>query len=336
MHSNNLIANDAPINLPPFEEVSGKLVYSMTNDLLCKMLLERNEPVLKALLASLLRIPRESITDIQILNPYLYGHTLLDKDVILDLQATINHSFRINLEIQVNKETFWRERSILYSGRLFDFLSTGEPYSKLQRSIHIGILDFDLFPEEQAQFYSRFMFMNEQNHEIYSDKLQIVVLQLNQLNHATEEDKVHNIHLWARFFKATTWEELNMLSKEEPIFMDAARTIHEITADEINRANLRYREKYLASMRTRDEIDQQKDALISQQGEQLSQQAEQLSQQAEQLSQQAKHISQQDEQLSQQAEQLSQQAEQLSQQAEQISKMAEMIAELKAELAKHN
>lgn len=214
---------------------------------------------------------------------------------------TINHHLRIDLEVQVTKEIFWRERSILYSGRLFDFLSPGEPYANLQRSIHIGILGFDLFPDEEKLFYSRFMFMNEKNHKIYSDKLQIVVLQLNQIHHAAEEDKVHNIHLWARFFKATTWVELNMLAKEDPIFMEAARTIHKITAEEIHRENLRCREKYLASMRTREVIDQQKDTLISQQ-----------------------------------AEQLSAQDRQLSQQAEQISKMAEMIAELKAELTKRN
>lgn len=321
MESNNLITN-TPIHLPCIEEMTGNLTYSMTNDLLCKMLLERNEPVLKALLASMLRIPRDSITDIQILNPYTYGQSVADKDVILDLKATINHHLRIDLEVQVTKEIFWRERSILYSGRLFDFLSPGEPYANLQRSIHIGILGFDLFPDEEKLFYSRFMFMNEKNHKIYSDKLQIVVLQLNQIHHATEEDKAHNIHLWARFFKATTWVELNMLAKEDPIFMEAARTIHEITAEEIHRENLRCREKYLASMRTREVIDQQKDTLISQQAEQLSQQAERLSQQ--------------EEQISQQAEQLSAQDRQLSQQAEQISKMAEMIAELKAELTKRN
>ena len=284
MQSNNLITN-APFNLPNIKEMTGALPYSMTNDLLCKMLLERNQPVLKALLASMLRIPRDSITDIQILNPYTHGQSVADKDVILDLKATINHNLRIDLEIQVAKEVFWRERSILYSGRLFDFLSTGEPYSNLQRSIHIGILGFDLFPEEQAQFYSRFMFMEEKNHKIYSDKLQIVVLQLNQINHATEEDKAHNIHLWARFFKATTWEELNMLAKEDIIFHDAAQTIQQITAEEIHKENLRCREKYIASMRTREMIDTQKDTLISQLKEQVTQQSELLSQQGEQISQ---------------------------------------------------
>lgn len=282
--TNNLITTNVTTDFPTLEEMKGKLVYSMTNDLLCKMLLERNESVLKALLASMLRIPRESITDVQLLNPYIHGQTLLDKNIILDLQATINHDTRINLEIQVSKEDYWRERSIIYSGRLFDFLSPGEPYSKLQRSIHIGILDFDLFPEEEELFYSRFLFMHEKNHKIYSDKLQIVVLQLNQINHATNEDKAHNIHLWAHFFKATTWEELNMLAKEDPIFKEAAKTIHEITADEIERANLRYREKYLASARTNDEVQLQKDQLIAKQAEQISQQSEQLSQQSEQIS----------------------------------------------------
>lgn len=284
MYENNLIKN-APFHLSPLEEMTGALPYSMTNDLLCKMLLERNQQVLRSLLASMLRIPRESITDLQILNPYTTGQSLTDKDVILDLKATINHELRIDLEVQVAKEIFWKERSILYSGRLFDFLSMGESYADLQKSIHIGILGFDLFTEEQAQFYSRFMFMEEKDHKIYSDKLQIVVLQLNQINLATEEDKVHNIHRWARFFKATTWEELHMLAKEDAIFHEAATTIQQITAEEIHRENLRCREKYLLSMRTRDFIEAQQKNTIALQAEEISQLKEQISQQSVQISQ---------------------------------------------------
>lgn len=123
MYENNLITN-APFYSQPLEEMSGALPYSMTNDLLCKMLLERDREVLCSLLSSMLRIPRESITDIQILNPYTHGQSMGNKDVILDLKATINHNLRIDLEIQVAKEIFWWERSILYSGRLFDFLPT--------------------------------------------------------------------------------------------------------------------------------------------------------------------------------------------------------------------
>ena len=238
--------------LPTFEEVSGPLPYSMTNDLLSKLLLERNELVLKSLLGSLLFIPAHSITDIKILNPYIPGQTLIDKSTILDLRVTINNELRINLEIQVAKEDFWQERSILYTGRLYDFLSHGERYDKLQRAIHIGILDFNLFPEDQSHFYSKYMLMNVKNHELYSDKIQINVLQLNQVNHATEEDKVHNIHLWAEFFKATTWEELKMLAKEDPIFREASKTIYNLTLEDVHRDNLRNREKYLASMRTRE------------------------------------------------------------------------------------
>jgi predicted RNase H-like nuclease (RuvC/YqgF family) len=35
------------------------------------------------------------------------------------------------------------------------------------------------------------------------------VLDLNQINLATEEDKRYQIDRWARLFKATTWDELN-------------------------------------------------------------------------------------------------------------------------------
>ena len=49
------------VTLPSFGEVSGPLPYSMTNDLLVKLLLERTQPLLKSLLASLLYLPESAI-----------------------------------------------------------------------------------------------------------------------------------------------------------------------------------------------------------------------------------------------------------------------------------
>ena len=235
----------SPPNLPfDLEQATGALQYHMTNDLLVKLLLERNENVLKSLLSALLHIPIESITQLQILNPFIQGQTIESKTTVLDIHLVINNDTSIDLEIQVVKEEFWKNRSILYLCRQYDRLKSGDDYSKLIPAIHIGILDFNLFPEDEPEFFSSYKLMNIKNYKIYSDKLQIYVLNLNQINYATEEDKAYNIDYWAKLFKATTWEDLKMLANEDPIFKEASETIYNITQEDSLRAYLLSREIY--------------------------------------------------------------------------------------------
>lgn len=81
-------------------------------------------------------------------------------------------------------------------------------------AIHIGILDFSLF-RETPEFYAGYKLMNEKNHHIYSDKFQLRVLELNQVELATEEDQKYQIDRWAKLFKATTWEDLRMIAEKD-------------------------------------------------------------------------------------------------------------------------
>ena len=59
----------------------------------------------------------------------------------------MNNNTLINLEMQVANEGNWPDRSLSYLCRAFDNLNEGENYGDLKPAIHIGILDFTLFPE---------------------------------------------------------------------------------------------------------------------------------------------------------------------------------------------
>ena len=48
--------------------------------------------------------------------------------------------------------------------------------------------------------------MNNNQHYIYNDNFTLNVLDLNQIELATEEDKAYKIDYWAKLFKAKTWE----------------------------------------------------------------------------------------------------------------------------------
>lgn len=68
-----------------------------------------------------------------------------------------------------------------------------------------------------SKYYATYMLMNVKNHSIYSDKLRLSVVELNQIEMATEEDKAFQIDYWAALFKAKTWEEIKMLAEKDAI-----------------------------------------------------------------------------------------------------------------------
>jgi chromosome segregation ATPase len=118
-------------------------------------------------------------------------------------------------------------------------------------AIQIGILDFTLFPE-YPEFYATYKFLNVKNHILYSDKLRLSVLDLTQIELATEEDRLCGLDTWAALFKSTTWEEIHMLAKDNEIIAEAADTIYKLTEDKNIRMQCEAREDYYRRMRANE------------------------------------------------------------------------------------
>lgn len=51
------------------------------------------------------------------------------------------------------------------------------------------------------------------------------MLDINQTKLATDEDRLWELDYWARLFKATTWEEIKMLTQQDIIFQETDQTI---------------------------------------------------------------------------------------------------------------
>ena len=254
----------------------GILPIPMTNDYLFRALLQKNEKVLQGLICSLLHMREEEIVSVTIRNPIDLGASIDDKTFILDILIELNNNSLIDLEMQVINEKNWTERSLSYLCRNFDSLKKGVQYTVVQTVYQIGILNFTLF-ENNPEFYARYQFLNVRNHSVYSDKIQLAVLDLTQIHLATKEDRDHKIDYWARLFKATTWKELNMLAEQYPIIKDATETVFQLTQDEIVRRQCEAREEYYHRM---DEIQKlldfqaeklaEKEALITETNEKLA------------------------------------------------------------------
>ena len=222
---------------------TGKLRFTLTNDYLFHIVFQRNKKILRGLVRSLLNLKDEEILDIVLENPITPGQKVNDKTIILDLYITLNNHKKINIEMQVLNSKDWPERSLTYLCRSFDNLEEGQDYSDVMPAIHIGILDFTLFPEH-PEFYAHYAMKNIINNNIYSDKLLLNVLDLNQIHLATPEDIACGLPYWARLFKAETWEDLQMLASEYEVFEDITDTMQKALNDKKIRMECEARERY--------------------------------------------------------------------------------------------
>lgn len=240
-------------NKPQYTQATGKLPYTLINDYMFKALLQENENVLKHLICSLLHLQPEKIQSLKVKNPILLGAALTEdfdsKVFILDINVLLNDHTMINLEMQVVDYRNWPERSMTYLCRNFDQLQSGQDYLEVRPTIHIGFLDFTLFPDH-PEFYATYKMMNVKNHHIFTDKITLSVVNLKYMKYATREDREWNIDSWASLFKATTWEELRMLAEKNPVMKEAVETVYKLTADETFREQCKAREKHLKEMNT--------------------------------------------------------------------------------------
>lgn len=226
-----------------YKEATGKLKFSLVNDAFFHFLLQYNEEVCKDLLCSLLHMDKSNIYSIQVLNPIKVGETIVSKEFVLDILVRFNNGAYINLEMQVVNEHNWTDRSLSYVGRLLNQLKKGAPYESLQPVVHIGFLNYTLFPE-YPEFLASYRLLNQKNNNLYTDKLTIYVVDLTKIDLATKEDMAYHIDLWGKFFKAKTWKELEDLIAQNPIFEEAAQTVHDFQADDNIRSIIEDRDDY--------------------------------------------------------------------------------------------
>ncbi|MDE5697459.1 MAG: Rpn family recombination-promoting nuclease/putative transposase [Lachnospiraceae bacterium] len=254
------------------ETVNGKIMYNMTNDYMFRAVLQTNKRVLAGIVGALLHVDPESL-DVEIQNPVILGQSFENKDFILDINVSINNSSRLNLEMQIVNYGSWKERSLSYLCRSFDNVCKGQDYITVEPVIQVSFIDFTLFPES-PEFYATYMLQNIKTNRIYTDKLQLSIIELNSIALATAGDRLYKLDKWAAFFKAKTWKELKSMAATNQYMRAAANTIFELSSDENIRELCRRRAEFEAYERHQNaEIEHLKraNAALSQSNAALSQ-----------------------------------------------------------------
>ena len=210
-------------------------------DVVFKALFTKNLDLLKCFVADIVGIPRNDITDLSIDNPNVTPNDVDGKQSQLDLKLSVDDKI-INVEIQLSNKGDFPERSLYYWAKIYsDELRKSEYYSNLKRTICINIVDFDLFKERKDP-YSRYLILEENSHELLTDKFAILFLELPKID--SEINKNDHKKLWMQFLKAETEEELDMLNETNvPEIQKAVNALQVMSGNDEMREIVRLREK---------------------------------------------------------------------------------------------
>ena len=205
-----------------------KLKHTFKTDILFKLLFRKHQKLLKQLVAHLLGIPLESISDFALENPEMPPENMGKKFCRLDIHMTVNGQ-KVNLEVQVENEGNFPERALFHWARIYSSaLPAGDKYIDLPRTIVISILDFPLF-KQYPQYHSEFQALEVSRHTLLTDKMVLHFFELPKLPKKIDRDDI--LLLWLTLFKADTEEELKQIQELGVTELsEAVNAYHSVTA----------------------------------------------------------------------------------------------------------
>ena len=182
----------------------------------CFKELMRNEKVRKGIIAALLGVRPEEIKETRLLPTILRKEYEDDKYGILDVRVEMHDGTQIDFEMQVAEFDFWKKRIVFYLSKMVtDQIHKGDDYDKIQKCIHVSILDFVHFPEDN-RCYRKITFCDTKTGEIYTDVMEIHVLELGKEYETRlkyKRDKYAQLHYATRIGREEGAKQINELNK---------------------------------------------------------------------------------------------------------------------------
>ena len=243
------------------KKATGIIPYTFLNDYMFRVILQKHKNVLRSIVCACLKLEVGDVQDIVVQNPIEFGEAIDDKTFILDINVLLNNNTIINLEMQVLDLKDWPERSLSYLARSYDNVAKGDEYINVKPVYHIGFLNYTLFPE-YPEFFSKYRMMNIKNHNVYTTKFNLYVVDLTQIKLATQEDVDTGLVYWTQVFKAKTWEELRQMAERNQELQEATEALYVYNQDEIVKEQCRARQDYYNHERGMQKRMEEKDAAI--------------------------------------------------------------------------
>ena len=202
-----------------------------------------SEKARKGLIAAFLNLDPKDIQETELLNTALRKKTENEKLGILDVKVKMQDNTQIDLEMQVLPFHCWEERTLFYTCKMYtDQIVSGDNYDVLVKCIQISILDFEFLKDTDA-WYSCFHLREDQRGSLYSDKLELHVLELPKLG--AQEEPENELLQWAKFLNGKREEDFREMAEKNEYINEAYQILKTISEDERKRHEYESREKAL-------------------------------------------------------------------------------------------
>jgi predicted transposase/invertase (TIGR01784 family) len=149
---------------------------------------------------------------------------LADKASVLDIQVRRSHAHeKFNVEMQIADEGNIERRLLHYWGRGYtEDIKEGDDYANLPRMINIAVVDFNVFEwRDRTKFHSVFRVLEADEGVLFSDALEIHVLELPKLKRHPAKDDWTPIECWGLYLNNLEGEAMEMITAKEPLIQRA-------------------------------------------------------------------------------------------------------------------
>ena len=167
-------------------------ILSPKLDIVFKMLFgeQKHERITKKLIEDIIEEKVEKIELEQ--NPYLFGMNLDDKVGIIDIRATINNKNSIDIEMQIIDNHNIEKRILFYWSKLYSKqIKIGEDYEKLNRSINIVFLDYEIEKLKEHPIHTKWQVLNSKNGKtLLTEDLELHIIEIPKIKRMLENGRL--------------------------------------------------------------------------------------------------------------------------------------------------
>lgn len=213
----------------------------------CMKELFRNFIILKYFISDILDIPIEKIRSLKLRNTNLWRRYKYQKQGIVDVLLELNDDTKISIELQIHTVKHWDKRQLFYMGKLLtEELSVGEDYERMKKCITISILNFNMTTDSN---YHRKYLLREENGEVFSDLVELHILELNKALTGQRMDE------WIQLFNVETEDDLKMLETmtKNPGILEAVKEVRHMSLGRWARAMYDEHMKMVRDQHARDD-----------------------------------------------------------------------------------
>lgn len=228
-------------------------IFPATNDVVFKKIFGdiKNKEVIKGFLSCILDIPEDEYDVLEIGNPFLNIDNGVDSKVgILDVKLRTKTEKVIDIEVQVAKVDYMRERILYYLSKMtVDQIGAGEGYDKIQKVVCIVIAADHILVKENDKLHNRYRLYDAETGSTFTDKMEINTLDL--MKNANSKTVDPEVHEWVKFFNAKTKDTLEMAQNSKVnAVKKAANIVLKVNADDETRIKAEQTENALRLYQT--------------------------------------------------------------------------------------